>query len=403
MLSRKGCVVTDWTNLARQSVSPDEVLTLAQRLVRIPSENPPGQTAEVCRAVAEELEPDGFEVEYLEPAEGFVSLTATYRFQEPGRRLILNGHVDVVPAPARRWTRDPWGADVEDGTLFGRGSLDMKGPLAGLIVAARSVVRASPPLRGELVVTAVADEEQGGRRGTGALVERGLSGDGVVIAEPGDGGIVLAHRGMCFVRLTTRGESGHASMPAEAVNAVDAMVDVLQACRTVQLRSEPHQLLEPPTIAIGTTISGGEQYNVIPDVCQATLDIRTVPGMTEESVLEDLRSHFARAGLEPEVETIVWGQPGETSPESEIVKVAAQAFEREFGHAPALRGMPAATDGWWFTNHARIPTVMGLAPGSIRGCHVVDEAVPVEELVRYARVYAHIVAGFLGPSPAPDS
>src|SRR5215217_3306615 len=121
-----------------------DVIAVAQRLVRVPSENPPGDTRAVCEAVADELASTGFEIELYEPVEGFANVIATYDFPEPGRTLILNGHVDVVPVglTAPDWTHDPFGAELTQGRLYGRGSLDMKGPVAALVVAARSVVRA---------------------------------------------------------------------------------------------------------------------------------------------------------------------------------------------------------------------------------------------------------------------
>jgi acetylornithine deacetylase/succinyl-diaminopimelate desuccinylase family protein len=378
-----------------------DVVELAARLVRIRSENPPGRTREACGPIAEALGPAGFDVELFEQEEGAASLVATHAFPEPGPTLLLNGHLDVVPVdPAGGWRGDPWSGQVLDGRLYGRGSLDMKGALAALVVAARTVVTAGAPLRGRLVVCAVADEEQGGALGAGALVAAGkVPADAALVAEPGNGGLVIAHRGLCFVRLTTRGRSGHASLPARAVNAVEAMVDALAACRDVELRHAPHPLLGAPGVAVGTTIRGGEKVNVIPDRCTATLDVRTVPGMTREGVVEDLRAAFRRRGLAaerwPEIEILVWGGPSETPPETEIVRVAADAFESEFGRRPELRGMPAATDGHWFSE-AGIPTVMALGPGRIEDCHVVDESVDVEELVRYARVYAGTVTRFLG-------
>src|SRR5207253_9533659 len=165
-------------------------------------------------------------------------------------------------------------------------------------VAACRFVDAVLPLRCARVVAAVADEDTGGGKGSGALIGAGkIVADGVVIAEPSEGGIVLGHRGMCFVRLTTHGRSAHASVPENGVNAVEAMVDALVACRSLELRHTPHPLLGSPSVAIGTTIHGGEKTNVVPDTCRATLDIRHVPGMTREAIVEDLQSHFERSGL----------------------------------------------------------------------------------------------------------
>lgn len=389
---------------ARALVSLDEVVAVAQRLVRIRSENPPGDTREACAAIIDELEPAGFEVELFEPVAGFANVIAAWSFPEPGPTLVLNGHVDVVPVgdTAEAWTYDPWGAELHGGKLYGRGSVDMKGQVAALIVVARSIVRAGLPLRGRLVLTAVADEEQGGKRGTGALIEAGkIAGDAVLVAEGSDAGITVAHRGLSFVQLTTHGRSAHASVPENGVNAVEAMIEALRACRSLRLRHTPHPLLGSPSIAVGTTISGGTRPNVIPDLCRATLDVRNLPGMSESAALADLEEHFRTCGLpehqRPDVEFLVWGEAGETSPDAEIVQVAARAYEREFGRTPALRGERAASDGWWFTNRAGLPTVMALGPGGVAAAHIVDECIDLGELERYARVYADIVARFLQP------
>jgi succinyl-diaminopimelate desuccinylase len=390
------------TDRARRAVSEQDVLSLAQTLVRIPTENPPGTTDDACRALASAIEPSGFQVEYFEAAEGATSLIATFEFPTPGRTLLLNGHLDVVPVgpSGNEWKHDPWGGEVVDGRLYGRGSLDMKGPLAALVVAARAVAEAGLPLAGKLQIAAVADEEQGGDLGAGALVAAGkIAADGALVAEPGDGGVVIAHRGFCFVRLRTRGRAAHASMPERGLSAVELMIDLLVACRSLRLRHVRHPLLGEPSVAIGTTISGGTKINVIPDSCEATLDVRTVPEMKPEQVLADIQAHLrahTRAGVEPpEVELVRLCEPAESAADSTIVQVAAAAFEREFARKPRLQGMPAGTDARWFVNELGIPTVAGLAPGRIEECHVIDESIDVDELARYARVYADVIVNFL--------
>lgn len=384
---------------ARAAVDVQAVVPLAQRLVRTFTENPPGATRAACELLAAELESDDFETELFEPEPGHVSLIATHTFDRPGRTLVLNGHLDVVPA-TEGWTRDPLGAEVEDGRLYGRGALDMKGAVAAMTVAARSLVRNGLPLGGRLVVMAVADEEQGGKHGSGALVEAGkVEADAVVIGEPSNGGVVIGHRGVCFLRIRTFGRTGHASMPEHARNAVEVMVDALVSLRDVEFSHEVHPVLGSPSMAIGTTIAGGRKVNVVPDRCEATLDVRMVPGMTPAGVVAGLHRALAASGLSTpsqyEVDVLMSGETATLDPESELATLAADALGRELGRRPALGGMPAATDGWWFANRAGIPTVMGLGPGAISGCHVPDEHVLVAELEAYARIYADLAARFL--------
>lgn len=377
-----------------------EVLRVARRLVRARSANPPGDTTEAADVVKAELS-GALEITRLEPMPGFVSVVASHTFPQAGPTLIFCGHLDVVPVDQRLdgWTRDPWAAEVADGWLYGRGSLDMKGAVAAMIVAIRRAVRGPSDLCGQLVLAAVADEECGGKWGAGALVTSVLTdGDGVIIGEPGDGGISIAHRGMCFVELTTQGRASHASAPAAGVNAVTSMVRVLGALQGIQFTHTPHPLLGGPSIAIGTMISGGTTANVIPDSCQATLDVRKVPGMSDHSVLADLSRHLAEAGIANGVTCRIAAsvEPAVTQPDAPIVYAASESFREEFGQVPAIRGLAASTDGWWFRNRLGIPTVMALGPGRIRDCHTVDERVAIAELESYSRIYGGIIGRFLG-------
>jgi acetylornithine deacetylase/succinyl-diaminopimelate desuccinylase family protein len=385
----------------------DEVVALTRRLVAIPTEYPPGETVAACELVGDELAAAGFTVRTFEEEPGIRSVIAEHRFSADGPTLVFNGHLDVVPLgdSAGQWTHDPWGGELVDGRLYGRGTQDMKGAVAAVIVAARRAVAENRPLRGKLVVLAVADEEGGGGRGTGALVRAGLvEGDGAVVAEPGDAGIVIGHRGLCFVRLTTHGRSAHASMPSMGVNAVGLMVDALCALRTVRLRHEPHPVFGGPSLVAGTSVHGGLKANVIPDTCVATCDVRTVPGMTAEAVVDDVRRHLAATALGPDVVTVEvtnWGQPGETPVDARIVGVCRDAFVEELGTEPEVRYMPAFTDGGWMANGAGVPSVMAFGPGEIAGCHIVDESVDVAELERYARIYGRVIDRFLAVAPAP--
>jgi succinyl-diaminopimelate desuccinylase len=381
-----------------EHVDASDVVRLTQRLVQIRSENPPGYTREVCEAVADELQ-DAFEVEFLESEPDVVSVLGTRVFSDEGPTLILCGHVDVVPVDPSHdgWIHDPWGAEAIDGRIYGRGSLDMKGAVAALITAAKLASEDPSGLCGRLTIAAVADEESGGRLGVGALISRDkIAGDGVIVAEPSEDGICLAHRGMCFVEITTRGRSTHASAPETGINAVELMTDTLHALRTISFTHDIHPLLGGPTFSLGTTIAGGTRINVVPDVCRATVDVRKVPGMTDDTVLQDIREHLDQAARSDiELRIVASGEAAETTPNADIVRVARSAYMREFGREAELRGMGAATDGWWFANRAGIPTVMALGPGSIKDAHGINENVDVAELEAYTRIYTDIVREFL--------
>jgi succinyl-diaminopimelate desuccinylase len=386
--------------MSRDSRATHDVVRMARQLIRTVTPNPPGNTTKAADVVEAGLA-GALDLVRLEPVPGFVSVLASHTFPRPGRTLILCGHLDVVPVndDADGWSRDPWGAEIVDGWIYGRGSLDMKGAVAAMMVAARRAVDDSDDLSGRIVLALVADEECGGQRGAGSVVRDAVqTGDGVIVGEPGDVGIAIAHRGMCFVELTTRGRATHASSPRYGVNAVTSMVRTLAALEGVQFTHTPHTLLGGPSLAIGTMIRGGSTPNMIPDICRATVDVRKVPGMTDDSVLSDLRRHLATAGIVDPVTLRITAsvEPSITSPTESIVEVAEDAYREEFRRDPKLRGMSATTGGWWFRNQLGIPTVMALGPGRIRDCHIVDERVSTAELESYARIYESVIRRFLG-------
>lgn len=380
----------------------EKAVELAQALVRAGVHEAPDDTRASAALVAGVLERAGFAVQTVAPSPQAVSVIAEFAFPRPGRTLLFNGHLDVVSVTADGWTRDPWGGEITGGRLYGRGSQDMKGQLAGAIAAAVDAAGDSE-LSGKIVVTAVADEEKGGELGTGLLASSGLlEADGAVVVEPGDGGISVAHRGLCFVELTTLGRSAHASRPGDGVNAIALMVDALLALRSLRLDHVAHPTLGPAGFAPGTTIRGGESANVIPDRCVATMDVRPVPGMTKDQIMRDVADHLGTAGLrwgaEITGQIVRWGPPGETPSDAVIVSACADAFHDEFGtHAP-IRTIPAYTDGGWLASVAGIPTVVAMGAGDLAGCHVVDESVDVEALRGYTRVYRRIISRFLAPA-----
>lgn len=374
------------------------VVELAQRLVAAGIPDAPWDTRAACDVLEAAL-PD-VEVRRLEPASGHRSLIAEWRFDRPGPMLVLCGHLDVVPAGADSdWSIPPFAGIVESGLLYGRGSCDMKGAVAGLVVAARHVA-GHASLRGRLVLALVADEEEGGGRGAGAFVAAmGARPDGVIVAEPSDGAVCTSHRGMCFVDVVTRGRSGHASQPEVAENAVELMVDVLARLRTVEFSYDRAATAMTPGLAIGTTISGGVRANVVPDRCHAVLDVRKVTGMSDDSVLADLRAHLSGGGLDLrriELGIGASGEPVECREDTRIVCAARQAYERVTGRRPPLTQFPAATDGFWFANRLGAPTVVAFGPGRLADCHVIDEHINIAELETWARIYAASIETFLG-------
>lgn len=382
------------------TVNEGWIVEIVQTLVRVPSVNPPGETSEAVAVLRRFLEEAGFQdFQQVEPSPGKVSLVA--RWGNPGgRRLIWNGHLDVVPVgDGEAWQHDPFSGKREGDRIFGRGACDMKGAFAALLGAVAAIREAGFQLEGELVLQAVADEEMLGPLGTGYLVEHlPIPADAAICGEPTSLVPVIAAKGLQWWKFISRGVSCHASAPHLGVNAIENLLEFLGMLRRIPL-DRTHPLVGRPTLAI-TMISGGIKTNVIPDYAEATVDRRVVPGEDPEAirrqvraVVEEFQARHPDARIEAAV--VQEAEPSEIPPDASIVQVSRLVASAVLGEEVIPRGIPGTTDARFLINRARIPTVI-LGPGGLEQAHTRDEYISIEQLVRGAKVYAGILCEFLG-------
>ena len=389
-------------NALANAVDPDEVLRFAQTLIQTPSENP-GGTEDAVAAVASELLSDlGAEPRVVRGDANRPSVVA--RIGDGSHpRLAWNGHLDVVPAgdPAT-WRHPPFGAEVVDGRLIGRGSADMKGAIASALAAAAAIRRTGVELAGTLDIHLAADEELTGLNGTKVLLEQGLlDQDAAIVGEPTDLRLALAQRGGAWIRATAHGRAAHGSRPHLGVNAITSMSRFLLRIQEV-LPDLEHPLVGRPTVN-AAIIDGGSAPNVVPDRCVVEVDRRVIPGEdSREQVLGafELVADQIRAG-HPEVdvsfELNLWTDAAEADPRSAIAAICRAAVRAETGTEPLDTGMTGITDARYYLNDAAIEAVV-LGPGSLEVAHTANESVAIDDLVTAARVYARVFATFLGGS-----
>jgi len=379
-----------------------ELVDLARELIRIPSENPPGDERGVSELVSGRLSFLGFDVELVEPEPRRVNTLGTLRGAGGERSLLYNGHYDTVPAGSLEfWSVDPFEGAVKEGRIYGRGAGDMKGSVASAIIAAKALDAAGVRLRGDLLIHAVADEETGSEYGTRHLVDEGYeSPERVDMAVVGEGSVYkdrihvrTAVRGLQWLRIVTRGKAVHSSRPQEGVNAVLKMCKILLALNEHEFSFTPHHLLPDPTVAPGTLIEGGTKENVIPELCEAVSDVRVVPGMTSEGILEEVRAVIDSLrekdpAIDAEVSSVFWWPPSEISTSEEIFKIARNAVEAAAGYELKPRGTSGSNDTAWLTNVAQIPA-LAFGPGDnyMSGAHGPDEWVSIDRLVDFAKIY----------------
>jgi acetylornithine deacetylase len=285
-------------------ISEESVVKLAQDIVRIPSY--PGEEARVARFLAARLERLGLEVNLMEVASERLNVIGRLRGTGGGRSCILNGHTDHNMF-GEGWTKDPFGGEMEDGWLFGIGAVNMKGALAAITGAVEALVNSKIQLCGDVIVEFVVGELTGGI-GTRHALENQILADFFIVAEPTELNLITSHTGITTLRIMTIGKTGHYISSTKKISAIDKMIPIIKSLgpcmapldRDGWLRFEPVAGFEDlPQLNIGT-IKGGISMDykdwrpsLVPDRCAITVDIRTIPGQTSETVLRDARELLA--------------------------------------------------------------------------------------------------------------
>jgi succinyl-diaminopimelate desuccinylase len=385
-----------------------ELVDLTVQLIQIPTENPPGNEKAAVQFLRPLLSKMGFKTKTLLSPKGRWNLLAEKRWGKGGRRLIFNGHLDVVPAgKASEWKYPPFQGKLANGKIYGRGSSDMKSGIASFIHALSTIERSKIPLQqGAVVLHLVSDEESHGHQGMGFLTQReGIQGDAVLVGEPTDLQPVIAQKGALWLRIFTIGKSAHGSKPHLGVNAVEKMMNLIDRLRLLPLEKD-HPLLGKPTLNIGT-IHGGTKVNVVPEGCEIEVDRRMLPGEKKEEVRGEIKEMLdSLQSQDPffqyRTEEIDFAEPSEVDPEEEIVKIGVEAIENVMGRKPVLRGFSGFTDSRFYVNRCHIPALI-FGPGGVDQSHTTDESVAVDALVQAAHVYAMILVEYLSKKDEPGS
>jgi succinyl-diaminopimelate desuccinylase len=380
------------------------VVAFTQALVRIPSTNDPSKgrgerpAAELVEAKMREW---GWEPVVYEAAPGRPNVVAVVEGGGgDGPTLMFEGHTDVVTeGDLSAWTVDPFGGEIRDGRLWGRGSADMKSGLAATLYATRALQLAGP-FPGRIKVCALADEE-GLMIGAHHFVSEGLAAgvDGAIVAEPEAGEICAVAKGALRLRVDLTGKMAHGAMPQHGRNPIQAVGTLLVALRALQEelqeRHPAHEHLgevyvTPTVVRAGTE----EQVNVIPASASVFVDVRTIPGLEHKVVADRVAALASRDGIAAEVSVLVDRPPVDVPVSDPVVAALAAAHRTVTGEEPVYGGVPGSTDGTVLTHWGGISSVV-YGPGGKWIAHQADEYVEVAEIVRCARVFAEAARRFL--------
>jgi putative selenium metabolism hydrolase len=382
------------------SEAEQEAMTAFVRdLVRTPS--PSCQEGAVARRLAEEMELVGLEAVHADRAGNVVGRLGS----GSAPVLVFNGHTDCVGAgDTEAWTRDPFGALLEDGIVYGRGACDMKGPLAALVYGAKLLKDARRPRQGTLYVVGVVQEETCEGLGMRLLMEEeGLNPDYVVLGEPSNLAVALGQRGRVEMRITTRGKASHGSAPERGDNAIYKMARIALGVEALN-----GALAEDPVLGKGSInlamISGGDDRIVVPETCTAYLDRRLARGENETIAVQEIGKIAKEVGVTAEVEVLNYrsqsytGLPCEarlvfpawaTRRNHRLARAAFAATGSVVGHAPESIIWRFSTDGAYTAGVAGIPTI-GFGPGEERYAHTADDQIRMADVVTAAHVYAQL-------------
>lgn len=382
------------------------LIELLSALVQAPSH--PGiarQEEQVTQVLAHYFKQHGIAHELNEVREGRPNLLARVRGGGEGKRLVFCGHTDTV-APNAITTMKPFAAEVREGRMYGRGTVDMKGALAAMAATLVALKELNVCARGEVVLAAVIDEEMESL-GAEALLRGGFKADGAIIGEPTSNRLAIGHKGLEWLEVEFLGKAAHGATPENGCNAVSAaarFIRVVEKDLVPRFYKRRHPLLGSPTINFGT-VHGGDQPSTVAERCVVQFDRRWVPSESIELVfaeLEDLLNHLRRAmpGLRTQVRRVPGGMatmvhgPLEIASDHPLVRAAQSAWQDFYQKPAELTAFPAWTDAALFSREGKIPSMV-CGPGDLSLAHSAEEWIALAEVEDATRLYALMAANFL--------
>jgi len=366
---------------------PDAV-ALTRKLLSFNTINPPGAEEACASHLGSLLEAAGFRIDYAAFAPTRTSLVARIGRDTGKPPLGFTGHIDTVPLGAAAWKQDAFGASLEGGRLYGRGSSDMKSGVAAFVVAALALadrLREAPGIT--LVITA--DEECG--CGGAAFLARKTSLLGtigaLVVGEPTGNYPLVGHKGALWLEARTTGVTAHGSMPERGDNAIFKAARAVDVLRNFDFGVEAHRMMGRPTLNVGT-LHAGLNINSVPDSATIGVDIRTIPGQDHRQ----LRQKLERAlGADVELTPIVDVDAIYSSPDEPWMQHVFAVAEKRIGEQPVPRTATYFTDAAVLNAVYRDVPICVLGPGEPHLAHQTDEYCLVDRVEQSVAIYTDLI------------
>jgi len=389
----------------------EELASMLQKLVQFESINPPGNEGPIARYLGERLAASGFEVGLVEVAEDRPNVIGRLRGTEGKPSLLCYGHTDVVPpGDLDNWEYPPFEGRRVGDEIHGRGSQDHKFPIPPFIIATDAISEAGFRLKGDLVITFVADEETGGRYGFRHLVENGYFDDTDCMIYGGAGSrgeaVIVGANGQLATTVIVRGRAAHTGSLEQGVNAIVEAHKVIT--RLLDLAEEVNERTHPLTGKSRMSINmieGGDKINVLPDRCVITIDRRITPTENFEDARNEIKKVLANLKQEePELNVELITKQGmppvESDPNSEIAQILKRVGEEFGGRKVGVTGSSGSSDYSWYVNILKKPAASYSISSAPRRAHAPNEFIRIPDLVSTAKVYALTLMRYLGTEPS---
>jgi acetylornithine deacetylase/succinyl-diaminopimelate desuccinylase family protein len=370
------------------------LIPLLQALVRIPSPNPPGDTRAIAAFIAATMQAAGCHVQTVAPPQKPEAVNVIATIGQGTPVIMLHAHIDTVPIAtdeAQHWHVHPYEAVIENGRVYGKGSVDDKAPLAAMMRALSLAAPHAETLHGTLVLVAAAEEEVGGQLGTRWLAQTGHlpECDFIIVGEQTHNRVATAHKGVMRATVRATGRSVHATNPDRGINAISAMAKVVLALGEYhrELSQRVHPLVGVPTCNVGV-IRGGSTANAVPDSCTIELDRRMIPGEDPAEVQREMQAvveNVAVGAAQVSIGDFAISNWFNSTVNTPLAQHFLACVRQELSADPGPIGYLPGSDAKHLTQLVRGEMII-FGPGSYEVAHAFDEFVEIAELHATARI-----------------
>lgn len=372
---------------------------ILKKMVNFKTVNEPGNEKPLAEYIKKLLEDIGLQAELDDLGNNRGNVIGRLKGTGQREALLFNGHLDTVPPGDIKWEHEPYSGDIADGKIYGRGTADMKGGLAAMLIAIKAIKHSGLELKGDFIYTATAGEETDSLGAVKFVEDGGLKDVGaIIIGEPSSSGINIAEKGAFWVEMTTYGKTAHGAFPDKGINAVIHMNALLSELIRYKFKYEENEMVGHPTMNI-STINGGVKTNVVPDKCSITIDMRTVPGMDHDEIIKDFRKIIEKLSNEIEdfkadIKVLNDRKAVETKINHPFVKLAEDTFKEVFNEEIKAKGVNFYTDASIFLPAKRVPCIF-YGPGDSNMAHQPNEYITLDSFECAIKYYIKLIENYL--------